>query len=79
MIKTDTQFVQSFSGGGAGYDPEADTKDYTEFANWLQCYYNPDMKNMVDSNKRTIWFSGPAGPLAPTGWSVMQLSIIRFY
>ena len=55
------------SGGGAGYDPEADEKDHSEFAGWLQCYYNPDMKNMVDNNRRTIWFSGPAGPMVPKG------------
>ncbi|KAI8793122.1 endonuclease 8 1 [Biomphalaria glabrata] len=36
------------------------------FNDWLQCYYKPGMKNMSDSNKRTIWFSGPAGPFAPT-------------
>ncbi|XP_059172497.1 endonuclease 8-like 1 [Physella acuta] len=35
------------------------------FDDWLQCYYQPGMKNMVDHNKRTMWFSGPAGPLAP--------------
>ncbi|CAL1531481.1 unnamed protein product, partial [Lymnaea stagnalis] len=35
------------------------------FNTWLQCYYQPGMKNLVDHNKRTIWFSGPAGPLVP--------------
>ena len=55
------------AGGGVGYDPEADNKDYSAFSDWLQCYYNPNMKNMVDSNKRTIWFTGPAGPMAPKG------------
>lgn len=36
-----------------------------EFTNWLQCYYKPEMENLVDSNGRTVWFSGPPGKLAP--------------
>ncbi len=24
--------------------------------NWLQCYENPNMNNLVDHNGRTIWF-----------------------
>ncbi|BFY97901.1 hypothetical protein BsWGS_00941 [Bradybaena similaris] len=35
------------------------------FANWLQCYDRAGMTSLTDHKKRTIWFSGPAGPLAP--------------
>ena len=44
-------------------DPE---KDYSAFNNWLQCYYKDGMQNLVDHNGRTMWFSGPAGPMKPT-------------
>lgn len=50
--------------GSVGYDPEANGKDYDAFSNWLQCYYNPNMKNGVDSKKRTIWYHGQPGPMA---------------
>lgn len=53
--------------GGAGYNIQADDGDSSKFAAWLQCYYNPSMKKMVDSNRRTIWFNGKPGPLAPSG------------
>ena len=48
------------------YRQEEDMKD-SPFRQWLQCYLNPLMRNMVDHNGRTIWFSGEAGPLAPKG------------
>lgn len=48
------------------YTEEEDMKD-SPFSRWLQCYLNPLMRNMVDHNGRTIWFSGEAGPLAPKG------------
>ena len=51
--------------GGKGYDPEASDNDYSEFTAWLQCYYNPKMKNMVDHNGRTIWYHGEAGTMVP--------------
>ncbi|XP_013389919.1 endonuclease 8-like 1 [Lingula anatina] len=51
--------------GGKGYDPEGRSDDYDAFASWLRCYYNTSMNNMVDHNGRTIWFSGPAGPMTP--------------
>ena len=35
------------------------------FSKWLQCYTVPMMRNLVDHNGRTIWFSGDPGPLAP--------------
>ncbi|KAH9520435.1 Endonuclease 8-like 1 [Bulinus truncatus] len=44
---------------------EDDVDGTSTFNDWLQCYYKHGMKNMADHNKRTIWFSGPAGPLAP--------------
>ena len=48
------------------YKTEEEMKD-SPFTRWLQCYLNPLMRNMVDHNGRTIWFSGEAGPLAPKG------------
>ena len=48
------------------YTQEEDMQD-SPFRRWLQCYLNPLMRNMVDHNGRTIWFSGEAGPLAPKG------------
>jgi hypothetical protein len=32
--------------------------------NWLRCYQKAE-HNLVDNQGRTIWFSGPAGTLAP--------------
>ena len=53
--------------GNTGFEVDpAEAKDASEFSNWLQCYYNPSMKNLVDHNSRTIWFTGPAGPMVPT-------------
>jgi len=53
--------------GGKGYDVEKDPeKDYSAFNNWLQCYYKDGMQNLVDHNGRTMWFSGPPGPMKPT-------------
>ncbi|KAK3097271.1 hypothetical protein FSP39_008221 [Pinctada imbricata] len=51
--------------GGTGYDPEGRDPDYSKFSEWLQCYYNPNMKNMADHNKRTIWYHGNPGPMVP--------------
>lgn len=48
------------------YKTEGDMRD-SPFTRWIQCYLNPLMRNMVDHNGRTIWFSGEAGPLAPKG------------
>ncbi|KAL3866823.1 hypothetical protein ACJMK2_044085 [Sinanodonta woodiana] len=52
--------------GGTGYDPVKGGESYSAFEKWLQCYCKPNMKNMADHNKRTIWYSGQAGPMAPT-------------
>ncbi|KAK6179630.1 hypothetical protein SNE40_011944 [Patella caerulea] len=50
--------------GSTVYNPSPDG-DHSKFTAWLQCYYNPGMKNMVDHNKRTIWYTGDAGPMVP--------------
>ncbi|XP_046366820.2 endonuclease 8-like 1 [Haliotis rufescens] len=50
--------------GATGYGLYGE-KSFTEFTDWLQCYYNPTMKNMADHNKRTIWFTGDPGPMVP--------------
>ena len=41
---------------GKGYDPSGNYSDYTAFREWLQCYYNPEMRNLVDRDGRTMWF-----------------------
>jgi len=46
---------------------KSSNKEQTDFTKWLRCYYQDDMKNLVDKNGRTIWFSGSAGPMAPKG------------
>lgn len=30
--------------------------NYSVFEEWLQCYQQPDMVNMIDHDGRTIWF-----------------------
>ncbi|XP_042205671.1 endonuclease 8-like 1 isoform X2 [Homarus americanus] len=59
--------VIHLSGGGKGYnvDPDAAEDEYKEFRAWLQCYYQDGMKNLVDHNGRTMWFSGEPGRLTP--------------
>ncbi|XP_068243559.1 endonuclease 8-like 1 [Palaemon carinicauda] len=63
--------VINLEGGGKGYnvDPDADEEEYAAFREWLQCYNQDGMKNLVDGNKRTIWFSGEPGKLIPKGSS----------
>ena len=62
--------------GGKGYDPEGGADDYSAFSEWLQCYYQTGMRNMVDHNKRTIWFKGEAGPMVPKGkWMLNQCQL----
>ncbi|XP_064086412.1 endonuclease 8-like 1 [Macrobrachium nipponense] len=63
--------VINLEGGGKGYnvDHDADEEEYAAFREWLQCYNQDGMKNLVDSNKRTIWFSGEPGKLVPKGSS----------
>ena len=65
-------------GGGAGYDPEAEEKDSSEFVAWLQCYYNPKMNNMVDHNKRTIWFHGKPGPMVPCSKKILIINKLLY-
>ncbi|ELU15622.1 hypothetical protein CAPTEDRAFT_110153 [Capitella teleta] len=48
------------------HDPE-EGDDHSSFNDWLQCYYNPQMKSLADHNNRTIWFQGHPGPMAPKG------------
>lgn len=59
--------VVNLSGGGKGYnvDPDADEEEYAAFREWLQCYYQDGMNNMVDHNGRTMWFAGEPGRLKP--------------
>lgn len=52
---------------GGGYDVINGLKEDGAFEKWLQCYQNPDMQSLVDSKKRTIWFSGDPGSLVPIG------------
>lgn len=49
------------------YDVEHDPEEEKTFMNWLQCYYQDGMKNLVDANGRTVWFAGDPGKLAPKG------------
>jgi len=53
-------------GGGKGYDVEHDPEEEQAFNKWLRCYYQDGMQNLVDRNGRTIWFSGPPGPMKPS-------------
>ncbi|XP_070543253.1 endonuclease 8-like 1 [Ptychodera flava] len=53
--------------GSTGFNPDGRALDYEVFEKWLQCYYQPNMTNLVDSHGRTIWFKGPAGPMVPKG------------
>ena len=52
---------------GSWYDSNDRVDVGNNFNNWLQCYYKDGMKNVADHNKRTIWYTGPLGPLAPKG------------
>eukprot|EP00808_Paulinella_micropora_P012138 g81084.t1 len=47
--------------GGTGYS--GNEEDDVEFTDWLQCYQKAD--NLLDHNKRTIWFFGQPGRLVP--------------
>lgn len=59
--------VINLGGGGKGYnvDPDADEEEYAAFKAWLRCYNQDEMTNLIDHNKRTIWFSGDPGKLVP--------------
>ncbi|GAU97751.1 hypothetical protein RvY_08991 [Ramazzottius varieornatus] len=48
-----------------GYNENSDNETYVPFRNWLRCYMKPGMKNLVDRQGRTMWFSGDPGPLVP--------------
>ena len=62
-------------GEGYFYDPTKDESSFKTFLDWLQCYYQPSMQNLVDHNGRTIWFSGKAGPLAPKGKDARNVNL----
>ncbi|XP_035668193.1 endonuclease 8-like 1 [Branchiostoma floridae] len=65
VVSLEVTFVCS---GGTTYNHSPDSESsHNAFLRWLQCYYNPDMRTLVDHNGRTIWFKGEAGPLAPKG------------
>lgn len=68
-----------FSSSGDGYDVEHGLKEDGIFEKWLQCYQNPNMKSLIDRNKRTIWFDGEPGPLVPKGENkLVFLNIWKF-
>ncbi|XP_060568020.1 endonuclease 8-like 1 [Ruditapes philippinarum] len=52
------------------YDGKDRSDESNTFNTWLQCYYQDGMKNIADHNKRTIWYSGPLGPMAPVDGKV---------
>ncbi|XP_071511060.1 endonuclease 8-like 1 [Diadema antillarum] len=57
--------LEVISIGAGGYTADGKASDYSDFMKWLRCYYQDGMKTLVDHNKRTIWFSGPPGPMVP--------------
>ncbi|XP_078663911.1 endonuclease 8-like 1 [Branchiostoma floridae x Branchiostoma belcheri] len=60
--------LEVVSLGATTYSHAPDSESsHDAFLRWLQCYYNSDMRTLVDHNGRTIWFKGEAGPLAPKG------------
>ncbi|XP_066272068.1 endonuclease 8-like 1 [Branchiostoma lanceolatum] len=60
--------LEVVSLGATTYNHSPDSESsHDAFLRWLQCYYNSDMRTLVDHNGRTIWFKGEAGPLAPKG------------
>ena len=50
---------------GKEYSNEDSQKSQASFTSWLRCYYVEGMRNLEDGNKRTIWFSGEPGSMAP--------------
>ena len=50
---------------GKAYSVDDSQKSQDSFSSWLQCYYVDGMLNLEDGNKRTIWFSGEPGSMAP--------------
>lgn len=62
-------FPLYFTEGG-GYDPWGRDKNFAIFIGWLQCYNKPEMKNMGDHNKRTVFYCGDPGPMVPKGNSL---------
>lgn len=69
-------FPLYFTEGG-GYDPWGRDKNFAIFIGWLQCYNKPEMKNMGDHNKRTVFYCGDPGPMVPKGKPSRQLIEIQ--
>lgn len=63
LCHTVPQEVVNLKGGG--YDPWGRDKNFAIFIGWLQCYNKPEMKNMGDHNKRTVFYCGDPGPMVP--------------
>lgn len=63
LCHTVPQEVVNLKGGG--YDPWGRDKNFAIFIGWLQCYNKPEMKNMGDNNKRTVFYCGDPGPMVP--------------
>ena len=61
---------------GGGYNVENGLKEMSSFNEWLQCYQNPNMSNLTDRHKRTVWFHGEPGPLVPK--SNLSYQILEF-
>jgi len=55
---------------GKNYDPDSEGSEGS-FSAWLRCYYVKGMNNLQDGNKRTIWFAGEPGPMAPVNAKVV--------
>lgn len=53
--------------GGKGYGQELGEDDFAPFRAWLRCYGVSGMSFLRDRHRRTIWFQGDPGPLAPKG------------
>ncbi len=56
--------------GNIGYkvpSVEPDAAASYAFEDWLRCYDQDGMKTLTDGNKRTVWFAGEAGAMAPKG------------
>ena len=48
--------IMCLIGLGKDIDSVVLEEDYRGFMDWLQCYEQPTMNNLVDHNGRTMWF-----------------------
>lgn len=74
LCHTVPQEVVNLKGGG--YDPWGRDKNFAIFLGWLKCYNKPEMKNMGDHNKRTVFYQGDPGPMVPK--DILVRGIKRF-